>query len=84
MLNKVLCRATPEEKKELKRQIDLSQLLLNKLVELVQYDIEDNDKVADEDFDNPSWALKQAYKIGYKKGLTRLLEYGILDCVKKK
>nr|DAW97666.1 MAG TPA: hypothetical protein [Caudoviricetes sp.] len=84
MLNKVLCRATPEEKKELKRQIDLSQLLLNKLVELVQDDIEDNDKVADEDFDNPSWALKQAYKIGYKKGLTRLLEYGILDCVKKK
>lgn len=84
MLNKVLCRATPEEKKELKRQIDLSQLLLNKLVELVQDDIDDNDKVADEDFDNPSWALKQAYKIGYKKGLTRLLEYGILDCVKKK
>lgn len=84
MLNKVLCRATPEEKKELKRQIDLSQLLLNKLVELVQDDIEDNDKVTDEDFDNPSWALKQAYKIGYKKGLTRLLEYGILDCVKKK
>lgn len=84
MLNKVLCRATPEEKKELKRQIDLSQLLLNKLVELVQDDIKDNDKVADEDFDNPSWALKQAYKIGYKKGLTRLLEYGILDCVKKK
>lgn len=84
MLNKVLCRATPEEKKELKRQIDMSQLLLNKLVELVQSDIEDNDKVADEDFDNPSWALKQAYKIGYKKGLTRLLEYGILDCVKKK
>lgn len=84
MLNKVLCRATPEEKKELKRQIDLSQLLLNKLVELVQADIESTDKVADEDFDNPSWALKQAYKIGYKKGLTRLLEYGILDCVKKK
>lgn len=84
MLNKVLCRATPEEKKELKRQIDLSQLLLNKLVELVQDDIESTDKVADEDFDNPSWALKQAYKIGYKKGLTRLLEYGILDCVKKK
>lgn len=84
MLNKVLCRATPEEKKELKRQIDLSQLLLNKLVELVQDDIESTDKVSDEDFNNPSWALKQAYKIGYKKGLTRLLEYGILDCVKKK
>lgn len=84
MLNKVLCRAAPEEKKELKRQIDMSQLLLNKLVELVQDDIKDNDKVVDEDFDNPSWALKQAYKIGYKKGLTRLLEYGILDCVKNK
>ncbi len=84
MLNKVLCRATPEEKKELKRQIDLAQLLLNKLVELVQDDIESADKVSDEDFDNPSWALKQAYKIGYKKGLTRLLEYGILSCVKNK
>ena len=32
----------------------------------------------DPDFDSPSWAYKQAYQLGYKKGLTKLLKYAIL------
>jgi hypothetical protein len=58
-----------------------SQPLLHKIVELVKEDISKLDIVDDDDFDNPSWALKQAYKVGYKRGLTKLLEYGILDSV---
>lgn len=83
MLNKVLCRTRGPEKKDLERQLNLCQPLLKKIVELVNEDLKHLDIVDDDDFDNPSWALKQAYKVGYKKGLTKLLEYGIIEHVEK-
>ena len=33
----------------------------------------------DPDFDSPSWAYKQAYQLGYRKGLTKLLKYATLN-----
>lgn len=83
MLNKVLCRVSQAEKEDYDRMIKLAQPVFNKLIEILQEDLDRVDFVADEDFDNPSWALKQAFKVGYKKGLTRLLEYGIIDAVKE-
>lgn len=83
MLNKVLCRVEQAEKDNYKRMIDNAQPVFNKLIEMLEEDLSKVDFVADEDFDNPSWALKQAFKVGYKKGLTRLLEYGIIDAVKE-
>lgn len=62
--------------------INIAQPVFKKLIEILEEDVDKVDFVADEDFDNPSWALKQAFKIGYKKGLTRLLEYGIIDVEK--
>ena len=62
--------------------IDIAQPVFQKIIEMLQEDLDKVDFVSDEDFDNPSWALKQAFKIGYKKGLTRLLEYGIIDSEK--
>lgn len=82
MLNKVLCRVDQAEKDNYKRMIDNAQPVFQKLIEMLQEDLDKVDFVADEDFDNPSWALKQAFKVGYKKGLTRLLEYGIIDIEK--
>lgn len=82
MLNKVLCRVEQAEKDNYKRMIDNSQPVFQKLIEMLEEDLSKVDFVADEDFDNPSWALKQAFKVGYKKGLTRLLEYGIMDIEK--
>lgn len=82
MLNKVLCRVEQAEKDNYKRMIDNAQPVFQKLIEMLQEDLDKVDFVADEDFDNPSWALKQAFKVGYKKGLTRLLEYGIIDIEK--
>lgn len=79
MLNKVLCRVEQAEKDNYKRMIDNAQPVFNKLIEMLEEDLSKVDFVADEDFDNPSWALKQAFKVGYKKGLTRLLEYGIIN-----
>jgi hypothetical protein len=78
MLNKVVCRVDKSEKEYYKKLIKDSQPLLEKLIDMLEEEIKDLDIINDEDFDNPSWALKQAYKVGYKKGLTRLIEYGIL------
>lgn len=82
MLNKVLCRVEQVERDKYKRMIDNAQPVFQKLIEMLEEDLSKVDFVADEDFDNPSWALKQAFKVGYKKGLTRLLEYGIIDIEK--
>lgn len=40
----------------------------------------ENELVRDEEpnFDCPSWAYKEAFFLGYKKGLTKLLKYAIL------
>lgn len=83
MLNKVLCKVDQAEKEDYERMIRLAQPVFQKLIEILKEDLSKVDFIADEDFDNPSWALKQAFKIGYKKGLTRLLEYGIIDAVKE-
>ena len=82
MLNRMLCRIDQAEKDNYKRMIDNAQPVFQKLIEMLEEDLSKVDFVADEDFDNPSWALKQAFKVGYKKGLTRLLEYGIMDIEK--
>ncbi len=79
MLNKVLCRVPAEEKESFKRLLRDSQPLLQKIMELVQEDVDKLDIVADDDFDNPSWPLKRAYKDGVIKGLTKLSEYVIID-----
>ncbi len=83
MLNKVLCKVEQAEKEDYERMIRLAQPVFQKLIEILKEDLDKVDFIADEDFDNPSWALKQAFKVGYKKGLTRLLEYGIIDAVKE-
>ena len=78
----MLCRCKEEEKDRYRKLLKSSQPLLKKIQEMVEEDISKLDTVRDDDFDNPSWALKQAYKVGLKKGLTMLLEYGILGDVK--
>ena len=48
-------------------------------IEIVSKKIsEELEQESDPDFDSPSWAYKQAYQIGYKKGLTKLLKYATL------
>ena len=36
------------------------------------------DRNEEPDFDCPSWAYKEAFYLGYKKGLTKILKYAIL------
>jgi len=35
------------------------------------------------DFDCPSWSYKEAFYLGYKKGLTKILKYAILKTSKE-
>ena len=49
------------------------------ILKAIESDIEAADRVDWEDFKNPSWALERAAKDGYKKGLTKLKEYVIMQ-----
>lgn len=85
MRNKVLCKVTSEEdKQKIKQQIEACQPLLRLIYECCLDDYEKAEKVNDEDFKNPNWAYEQAYKIGLKKGLTKLLDYVIINLNKEK
>ena len=85
MRNKVLCKVTSEEdKQKIKQQIESCQPLLRLIYECCLDDYEKAEKVNDEDFKNPNWAYEQAYKIGLKKGLTKLLDYVIINLNKEK
>lgn len=83
MQNKVLCKVKKEvDKKQILEQIQVCQPLLRLIYQCCLDDFEKYDKVSDEDFKNPNWAVEQAYKIGLKKGLTKLMEYVIIEDVK--
>ena len=64
-----------QERKDVEDTIRRASTFLS----LVSKRIEDELKQeSDPDFDSPSWAYKQAYQLGYKRGLTKLLKYAIL------
>ena len=73
-----MSKVKPEERNYYANLINNATPLFKLIEKYIQEELDKNDIVHDEDFDNPSWALKQAYKIGYKKGLTRILQYGII------
>lgn len=64
------------ERQQMLNQITASQPLLKRLEELLKKELESD---SEPDFDNPSWAYKEAFNIGYKKGLTKVLKYVIIN-----
>lgn len=79
MLNKLLCRVSQDEKEQYRKLLKTSQPILLKLKEMVEEDIAHTEEVDEKDFENPAWALQQAYRLGLRKGLTKFLEYGIIE-----
>ena len=73
-----MSKVTPDKRDYYAKLIKKAKPLFELIEKLIQEDLNKGGFIHDDDFDNPSWALKQAYKIGYKKGLTRILEYGIM------
>lgn len=66
------------EREMMQNQITASQPLLKRLEEMLTKELKSE---TEPDFDNPSWAYKEAFNIGYKKGLTRVLKYVIINGV---
>lgn len=62
----------PKDQQEgFKRQISSAKDVLEKLELIVQSKMKD--VVLSEDYDNPSWAYKQADRNGYNRALTEVL-----------
>ncbi|MBQ1574315.1 MAG: hypothetical protein IIZ78_24595 [Clostridiales bacterium] len=59
-------------------QLLSSEILLKRLVECIDKEIEAVEN-GTPDFESPSWAYKQAYNLGLKKGLTLLKKYAIIS-----
>ena len=78
MLNKLLCRVEEDEKDHYKRLIKDAQPLLLKLHEMLLEDFEKADVIKDDDYTVPNYAIMRAFKDGFKKGLTRIMDYGII------
>ena len=55
-------------------QLLASEPLIKRVKEVVEEEIKSLDNITYEEFDSPSWAYKQAYKLGLQDGLTYLKE----------
>lgn len=53
-------------------QLLASELLLKRIQEVLEEEIKSLDNITYEEFDSPSWAYKQAYKLGLQEGLRKL------------
>lgn len=60
-------------------QLLASETLLKRIEELIDKEIKNLGNITAEDFDSPSWAYKQAFELGLKKGLTSLKKYVIIN-----
>ena len=45
---------------------------MKRIQEVVEEEIKSLDNITYEEFDSPSWAYKQAYKLGLQEGLRKL------------
>lgn len=64
-------------------QILSSEILLKRMVQLIDKEI-DSVENGTPDFNSPSWAYEQAFRLGYKKGLTLLKKYAIISNITHK
>ena len=53
-------------------QLLASEPLIKRVKEVVEEEIKNLDNITYEEFDSPSWAYKQAYKLGLQEGLRKL------------
>lgn len=62
----------PKEKENFKRQIRSAKPVLEHLKLMIEDQIKQTEsaEIDAKSFDNPSWAYKQAYKLGYKSILS--------------
>ena len=64
----------PKEREKEKKIIENSNFLLDKLKEICYNKLEELDHVTKIDYDNPSWACKQAHINGEKQAYRSIIE----------
>lgn len=67
---------TDEERREFEKTVRHDTLVLGRLEEIIQEKLSglENREVSLDDYNNPSWAYKQAHMNGIRKGLTEILD----------
>lgn len=55
-------------------QLLASEILLKRIEQVIENEIKSLDNISYEEFDSPSWAYKQAYKLGLQEGLRKLIK----------
>ena len=73
--NVLLNGLTGEDRQKMEDVIHRASVFIEIVSRKIKEELEQEN---DPDFDSPSWAYKQAYQLGYKKGLTKLLKYATL------
>jgi hypothetical protein len=66
----------PDAKKQMKDYFNSSPILRERLAYIINSKIKsrNSSSIALEEFDNPSWAYKQADKNGYERALLEIIE----------
>lgn len=75
----VLAGLKGQERDIMIAQLLASETLMKRIEALIDKEIKDLDTITVKDFDSPSWAYKEAFRLGVKKGLTSLRKYVIID-----
>ena len=65
---------TAEERKNFADYVRNSKDLLDRLQDLCYNYIQDAEKSSSNDYDSPSWAYKQADKVGYIRAMKQIIE----------
>lgn len=55
-------------------QLLASETLLKRIQQVVEEEIKSLGTITAEEFDSPSWAYKQAYKLGLQEGLRKVVK----------
>lgn len=55
-------------------QLLASEILLKRIQQVIEEEIKSLGTITAEEFDSPSWAYKQAYKLGLQEGLRKVVK----------
>lgn len=67
------------EQEEFKKSVLGSKIVLDKLHDIVYNKIKSQEKSTTADYDSPSWAYRQADKVGYTRALEEIITILTMD-----
>lgn len=74
---------TKDEQEEFKKNVLGSKIVLDKLADIVYNKIKSQERSTVADYDSPSWAYRQADKVGYSRALEEIISILTMDETKE-